>query len=600
MSRSGELPIDRGRGPAELTADKRRLAAILIADVVGYSRLMHEDDGGTLTALTAHRRELIVPSIASHDGRLVNMVGDSLLAEFGSVAQALSCAMEIQRHMQERNGAIPPYRRIQFRIGISVGEVIDRGGEIFGTGVNMAARLESVAKPGGICISEETYRQVRNRPNLRFDDMGTVPLKNLGPVRVFRVSDLRDAAPPLAAPNIPARSSDAKPGIGIAVMPFGNLSGDPDQEFFCDGLANDLITDLSRFRELLVIAANSSFAYKGRVRKVQEVATELGASYLLEGSVQRLSNRVRVNAQLIEGATGHHLWVDRFEKDISELFQLQDEIIRRIVGSLPGRLRELEGQRALRKDPVEICAYEAYLRGVYLYSIETEEALDRCREQFEQAVRLDSSFARAWGYLAYTAVQSWIAGWADAGQLEQAEAHARLGVSLDPNDYATHWDLAFVYLNTCRFELALEEYKKAVALNPNDADLLSEMAEMLVFAGEPDRALEQLREAMLRNPFHPDWYCWVLAWALFNVERYEESLAELDRMNRPPQHVDLLRAAIQIKRGDVPKAEAALGRFLTARPGWTIAKERIRCTFQRPEDEQRWLGALADVGLPRE
>jgi TolB-like protein len=580
----------------------RRLVAILAADAVGYSQLMHRDEDMGLAALE-QSRQLLENEIARHHGRVFSGAGDSVLAEFASAVDAVFCAVEAQRRLSASDAKTPAERRLPFRMGINLGDVITTAdGNLYGDCVNLAARLESVAKPGGICLSEDAYRQVRNRGNLRFDDLGPTALKNVGEMRVYQVAGFGEAATareqsPL---SVRARSGVSRAGTGIVVLPFDNLSGEPEQEYFCDGLVNDIITDLSRFPDLLVIAANSAFAYKGRHRKVQEVAAELGVSYLLEGSVQRLAQSVRVNAQLVEGATGHHLWVERFERDLSELFQLQEEIIRRIVGSLPGRLRDIEGQRALRKDPVEIGAYEAYLRGSYLYSIETPAALTRCREQFEQAARLDPSFARAWGYLAYMAVQSWLAGWADDSILAEAEEHARLAVSLDPNDYANHWDLAFVYLNTCRFEMALEEYGRAAALNPNDADLLSEMAETLVYAGETDLALKQLNEAMRRNPFYPDWYRWVLGWALFNAERYEEARTELNRMSRPPQHVNLLCAGIAAMLGDDGAAKAALARFLSHRPGWTIAKERARSTFRHHRDEERWLAALAAAGLPPE
>jgi len=580
----------------------RRLVAILAADAVGYSELMHHDEDVALAALSK-RRQLLDDEIASRRGRVFSSAGDSVLAEFASAVDAVRCAVDSQCRLFAANAEDPADRRLTFRIGVNLGDVIATDdGNLYGDCVNVAARLESLAKPGGICLSEEAYRQVRSQGDLAFDELGPVAVKNIGEVRVYRVAErcVTAAASHAGVSGLSARALGARPGIGIVVLPFENVSGDPDQEFFCDGLVNDLITDLSRFPDLLVIAANSAFTYKRTRRKAQEIAAELKVSYLLEGSVQRQAQRVRVNAQLIEGATGHHLWVDRFERDITELFQLQDEIVRRILGSLPGRLRAIEGLRALRKDPVEVGAYDAYLRGAHLFSIECESALARCREQFEQAVRLDPTLARAWGYLAYVTVQGWIAGWAEDASLAQAEEYARRAVSLDLNDYANHWDLAFVYLNTRRIDMALEEYRKAVALNPNDADLLSEMAEALVYAGEVEEALSQLREAMRRNPFHPDWYRWVLGWALFNAQRYDEALPELDRMNRPPPQVDLLRAGTQAMLGDAAAAKAALARFIAYRPGWSVAKEGARSTFRRQKDREHWLGALAMAGLPLE
>jgi TolB-like protein/class 3 adenylate cyclase/Flp pilus assembly protein TadD len=579
----------------------RRLAAILAADAVDYSRLMRRDEESGMATLMK-RRHMLEEEIHRYNGRVFAGAGDSILAEFSSAVESVRCAVASQRILGAANQEDPAEKRLTFRIGINLGDVIvTDDGNLYGDCVNLASRLETVAKPGGICLSEEAYRQVRHCGDFRFDDLGQVALKNLGSVRVYRVAE-RDAArpEPEAGTSISLPGGSPRPGISMVVLPFDNLSGDADQAFFCDGLANDITSDLSRFPDLLVIAANSAFAYKSRHCKIQDIAAELDVRYLLEGSVQRLGSRVRVNAQLVDGASGHHIWAERFERDQAELFQLQDEIVLRIVGSLPGRLRDIEGRQALRKDPVEVGAYEAYLRGAFLYSIETEAALARSRAQFEQAAQLDPSFARAWGYLAYIDVQRWLAGWAEDSVLAEAERYARLAVSLDPQDYANHWDLAFVYLNTRRLDMAREEYAKAAHLNPNDADMLAEMAETLVFLGESDLALRQLQEAMRRNPFHPDWYRWILGWALFNSDRYAESAAELDRMSHPPKHVELLRAAVLTKLDRVEEAKAALRRFLEYRPEWSIARERARITFRRREDEARWLGALAEAGLPVE
>lgn len=579
----------------------RRLVAIMAADAVDYSRLMRHDEDAGMSVLL-HRRQVLENEIRRHNGRIFSGAGDSVLAEFSSAIDTVRCALNSQRLLLDINAEDSAERQLAFRIGINLGDVIaTEDGNLYGDCVNLASRLESVAKPGGICLSEEAYRQVRQCADFDFDDLGQVPLKNIGAVHVYQVmarsERTKTKAPPIPIVE-PANGVRSRPGISIVALPFDNLSGDPDQEYFCDGLVNDITTDLSRFPDFLVISANSAFAYKQRHRKIQEIASELDVRYLLEGSVQRLQGRIRVNAQLIDGKTGHHVWAERFEHDQSELFQLQDEIIRRIVGALPGRLRDIEGQRALSKDPVEITAYEAYLRGAAIYSIESETALRRSRAQFELATRLDPGFAKAWGYLAYTAVQAWIAGWADEESLREAEVHARRAVSLDPNDYANHWDMAVVYLNTRRFDLARESYARAASLNPNDADLLAEMAETLVYAGESELALRQLSEAMRRNPFHPDWYRWVLSWALFNCDRPGEALDEILRMNQPPQHADLLRAAVQAQLGHPEEAAAALARFLAYRPGWSLAKEHERTTFRRHADEERWLRALAQAGLP--
>lgn len=576
----------------------RRLVAILAADAVDYSRLMRRDEEAGM-AILLQRRHVLEDEIRRHRGRIFSGAGDSVLAEFGSAVDSVRCALQAQNLLEGLNADDSAERRLAFRIGINLGDVIATDdGNLYGDCVNLASRLESIARPGGICLSEEAYRQVRQCADFSFDDLGPVALKNIGLVRVYqavtgngRLGKAGRAADTSALPR-------ARPGIGIVILPFDNLSGDPDQEYFCDGLVTDITTDLSRFPDLLVIAANSAFAYRERRRRVQEIAAELDVRYLLEGSVQGLRGRVRVNAQLIDGATGHHVWTERFEHDRSDLFQLQDEIVSRVVGALPGRLRDIEGQRALRKAAIEIDAYDAYLRGLSLYSIESQEKLGLSRQQFELACELDPGFAKAWGYRAYIAVQSWISGWADEAILAEAEEFARRAVALDPGDYATHWDLAFVYLNTRRFDNARESYARAIGLNPNDADMLAEMAETLVYTGECALALQRLAEAMRRNPFHPDWYHWVKSWALFNVDRLPEALAELDRMNRPPRQSDLLRAAILARLGRLKEAASACDRFLGYRPGWSLDKERLRTTFRHAADEDRWLGALALAGLP--
>ncbi|MEE8144524.1 MAG: adenylate/guanylate cyclase domain-containing protein, partial [Kiloniellales bacterium] len=329
---------------------ERRLAAILAADVVGYSRLMGEDEVGTLTALKAHREELIGPRITARRGRIVKLIGDGILAEFPSAVEAVECAVEIQEAMAERNADLPGERQLAFRIGINLGDVVVEGDDIYGDGVNIAARLEGIAIPGGICIARNVFNQVKGKVDLEFDDLGAQQVKNIAePVHVFQVHGLGFAAPQIEAP--PTGANDLRDKPSIAVLPFTNMGGDPDQEYFADGITEDIITELARFQSLLVIARNSAFTYKGKAVRVQDVGRDLGVNYVVEGSIRKAGNRVRLTVQLVEAATGNHVWAERYDRDLTDIFELQDELTRTIVATLPRRLESADAERIRRKPP---------------------------------------------------------------------------------------------------------------------------------------------------------------------------------------------------------------------------------------------------------
>jgi len=372
---------------------ERRLAAILAADVAGYSRLMGIDEEGTLTALKAHRRELIDPKIAEHRGRIVKTTGDGALVEFASPVDAVRCALEIQRAMAERNAAIPEERRIEFRIGINVGDIIIDEGDIYGDGVNIAARVESLASPGSICISDNGYQQI-SKLALDVSDMGERQLKNIPqPVRLY---DIRlngtSARPVLALPDRPS----------IAVLPFQNMSGDPEQEYFSDGLSEDIITLLSAWRSFPVIARNSSFAFKKQSRDIRMIARELSARYVIEGSVRKSSNRVRVTAQLIDAESGHHLWAKKFDGALDDVFALQDEITRQIVISVEPEMEKAELRKSETKRSTSLDAWDYFLRGrAFLHQLTPEDVV-RARAMFERAVELDPQYSDAWAGLSWT------------------------------------------------------------------------------------------------------------------------------------------------------------------------------------------------------
>ena len=376
---------------------ERRLTAILAADVAGYSRLIGADEEGTLAQLKAFRKTLVDPTIAKHRGRIVKTTGDGMLVEFASAVDAARCAVEVQRGMADENTEIPQAKRIEFRIGIHLGDVIIDDNDIFGDGVNIAARLESIAVPGGISISRAVHDQVRDRINVCFDDKGEIALKNIArPVQVFAISGAKESKTTVSPESKPALALPDKPSI--AVLPFTNMSGDPEQDYFADGMVEDIITALSHFKALFVIARNSSFTYKGRAVDVKQVGRELGVRYVLEGSVRKAANRVRITGQLVDTATGAHLWAERFDGGLGDIFDLQDQVTESVVGAIAPAVEKAEIERAKRKPTESLDAYALYLRGLArLYQFGNRQANDEALRLFNSAIELDPDFASAYG-----------------------------------------------------------------------------------------------------------------------------------------------------------------------------------------------------------
>ena len=428
---------------------RRRLAAILAADVVGYSRLMGEDEAGTLVALKARRREVVSPLVTEHHGRIIKVMGDGVLIEFASAVDAVTCAVEIQRHFFEANQSLPQERRIVLRIGIDLGDVIVEGSDIYGDGVNIAARLEALAEPGGICLSGKMYNEVRSKGGHAFEDMGDVALKNIAhPVRVFKVST--SAEPPGADISL---SLPTKPSI--AVLPFTNMSGDPEQRYFADGITEDIITELSRARGLFVIARNSSFSYRDKAVDVRRIAHELNVRYIVEGSVRRMAARIRITAQLIDAVSGNHLWSERFDRNIDELFAIQDEVTQTIVSTMRGRLEDAEIWNASRKRTDSLSAYDCLLRGVEQLRAYGPDVNRRARELFEQAVALDPKYALAHAYLALSLVIENGYGNASADIKQRALDTAMAAVRLDPRESRCHIFLGQVHRLRDEYDLAI-------------------------------------------------------------------------------------------------------------------------------------------------
>ena len=496
---------------------ERRLAAILAADVAGYSRLMGADEEGTLARLKAVRKAIVDPAIASHRGHIVKTTGDGMLIEFASAVDAVRSAVEIQRSMAEQNAAVPPDQRIEFRIGTHVGDVIIDDNDIFGDGVNIAARLEGIAEPGGVCMSDDAYRQVRGKVDIAFEDMGPQNLKNITePMRAWRLKMSASASaatstkPPVKFTQTQALALPDKPSI--AVLPFQNMSGDPEQEYFADGMVEDIITALSRFRSLFVIARNSSFTYKGQAVDVKQAGRDLGVRYVLEGSVRKAGNRIRITGQLIDAVTGAHLWAERYDRDLSNIFALQDEIAASVAGVIEPALAAAEQQRVLRKPPERLDAWEAYQRGLWHFHRYRPDENKTAMAFFSQAIALDPNFAP--GHYGYALALQWdIWHFSSRPFLEvqgTAREEAQIAVSLDNNDAMAHAVLAHMMMWGSEWEAAIAEARTAVALNPNSAFVISMLGCVLGFGGYREEALDRLQQAMRASPHDPLIWLWSL------------------------------------------------------------------------------------------
>jgi adenylate cyclase len=580
---------------------QRRLAAILAADVAGYSRLTGADEEGTIARLRALRRELIDPAIASHGGRIVKTTGDGLLIEFASVVDAVRCAVEVQRGMVSRNNDVPPDRRIEFRVGINLGDVVVEGDDLLGDGVNIAARLEGIAALGGICLSRAAYDQVQSKLNVAVEDIGDQHLKNIAlPVRVYRVSlheDTRRSTPALTLPDKPS----------IAVLPFQNMSGDPEQEYFADGIVEDIITALSRFRQLFVIARNSSFTYKGRAVDVKQVGRELGVRYVLEGSVRKAANRVRITGQLIDSVTGGHLWADRFDGPLDDVFDLQDRVAASVVATVGVKVEHAEMERAKRKPTQSLDAYDCLLRGQALGFQWRRETNDEALQLFYRAIELDPGFALAYALAAWCYGQRKVNGLvADrAKERSETERLARRAAELGKDDAAVlslaGWALAFVVND---IDTAAPMVDHAVSLNPNLAVAWVAGAWMKVYLCEPDAAIERVAHAMRLSPVDPRLSNMqtVIAMAHFIACRHDEAAQWADRaLVSLPNFAGALRVAVAAHAlaGRMDNAKAALVRLLNVDPTFRVSNLDDRMfSIRQPEFRARFVDGLRRAGLP--
>ena len=625
---------------------ERRLTAILAADVQGYSQHAERDEEASTTTLRMYRA-VVEESIAAHKGHIFSTAGDGVVAEFPSVVEAIRCAVEIQNEIAERNVAVPEEERMQFRIGVNLGEVIAEENNYYGSGVNVAVRLEQLADAGGICISQTVYDQIRKIVEIPFEDIGKRHLKNISePVHVYRIlpAPMSGLHRFFSRTNIHRRRLGVAAGVlllllavaggatylrqpaalwdallggaaappenpTIAVLPFDDMSPAHDQQYLADGITEELIMGLAKFPDFVVMARNSTFAYKDKPTDVRKVGRDLNVRYVLEGSVQRADQHMRVTAQLIDATTGRQIWSDRYDREVDNIFAIRDDITRSIagtLGSIAGVVSQAEAARVSTKNPNSFTVYDYVMKGWDAYNKFTREDNAAARDFFQQAIRIDPNYARAYAGLAWTYELDYDFEWTDDDErsLKLALENASTAVRLDPNDIQAQWGLGWAYLYNRQFDNALAHYLRARELNPNDAEVLAEMGNLLIYLGQPKQAVDQVKEAIRLNPNHYDWYVYYVGWA------YEEA-------GMPEEAIEIFEKAIDLQNPDeeqlwylptVAAAYAAVGRMddahkvvktvLSREPDFSISKKVSRYPYETKELADRYANALRRAGLP--
>lgn len=619
----------------------RKLAAILYADVTGYSRLTGDDEEGTHRRLSTYL-DLMSDSIQSGNGTVVHYAGDAVLADFATVTEALTCAAHIQHSLSRKNADLPDDKKLQFRIGVNLGEVIVDRDDIYGDGVNVAARLESLAEPGGICISESVHSAVGKKVPLDYEFMGEQSVKNIEkPVRAYharlrdgvelpklpghtRQNRTRKVSPIIVSAVLllalvggllawfePWRSAEVPEPVesaalplpeqpSIAVLPFANMSGIQEQDYFADGITEDVITNLSRFEDLFVISRTSSFAYKGKNQRSQEIGRELGVRYLLEGSVQRQEDQLRVTAQLIEASTGKHLWAERYDRRVDDVFAIQDEITGAIATTLGETLWQARAREVARKPTSNFAAYDYRLRAVdYLHRLTKKDNI-RARELYEKSLALDAEFTTAYVGLGWTYLLDFLTKWVEVGPevLDKALSYAKKAAELDPNSAEAHRLIGRIYQFKGRHEEALAMMKRALELNPNNGDILANYGIVLIYAGRTEEGIEWAAKAVRRNPHYPSWYASVIATGYVLSERYEEALRYLNRIDSPKMWDHRLLAATYAELGEIEKAKEHVAAILAINPDSTLASIEPALAYKNRADVERFLASLQKAGMP--
>ena len=588
---------------------ERRLAAILAADVAGSCRLIGIDEEGTLAQLKALRKTLFDPKVTDHRGRIVKNTGDGALVEFASVVDAVRCADEIQRSVAEQNTDVPQDKRIEFRIGIHVGDIIIADDDIFGDGVNIAVRLEGIAEPGGICISDDAHRQIRGKVESTLEDMGSQSLKNIAePMRAWRVRIGPSSSPATKPPTETARPLALPDKPSIAVLPFQNMSGDPEQDYFADGMVEEIITALSHFRQLFVIARNSSFTYKGRAVDVKQVGRELGVRYVLEGSVRKAANRVRITGQLVDTATGAHLWAERFDGGLGDIFDLQDQVTESVVGAIAPAVEKAEIERARRKPTESLDAYALYLRGLAkFYQFDNRQANDEALRLFNSAIELDPDFASAYGRAAFCYVIAKINGWfsGTANEIAEVTRLAQRAVELGKDDASALAASGVALAHVVRdLEVGAALIDRALVLNSNLAEAWNFGGWVKTFLGEPEAAIERFARAMRLSPLDPRVTSMRsgTAFAHFLLGRYDEaaSWAAMTLQDNPDYQPGLrIAAASNAMAGRPEQAHKAMARLRQLNPALRVSTlNDVRGPYRRAEDVSRYEEGLRRAGLP--
>jgi adenylate cyclase len=605
---------------SELTYS-RTLAAVLAADIAGYSRLMQQDEDTTMAAWWSYRREIVDPAVAANLGRIVKLTGDGFLVEFSSVAAAVTAAVRIQAEIAQRLVDVPTQDRVEFRIGINLGDILKDDKDIYGDGVDLAARIEALAEPGGVWVSSSVYEQVRNRAEFALEDAGAHSVKNITqPIQTWRVKmdhQVAEAKPKTESavgemagagkvPGVVFRSSQQQGKLAetsarpsIVVLPFNNLGNDPEQDYFADGMTEDLITELSRFQELLVIARNTAFTYKNRQVKTQEIAHELNIRYVLEGSVRRAGNRVRIAAQLVDAATGHHIWAERFDRQLEDVFAVQDEVVQKIVAMMSGKLVETERNRARTMDSDGAAAYDLVLKGREFWQKFTAEDNRAARELYQQALELDPTYGRACASIAWTYLMEASERWTDDPQasLTKALEAARKGVQIMPDNHSNHGALGQVYLANHMHREAIEAYRRTIALNPNDPDGYMLYGRALAYNGEFEEAAKQMAigREMIETP--PSWYLWFDGTINFLTYNYEAAIEAMRASQSPGAGTLRWLAICYAMAGQTEEATAAANEYLRRQPNFDFEFQLSTEPFAREEDRNHYIEAMTKAGL---
>ncbi len=578
---------------------QRKLTTILATDVEGYTRLMRADEEATLKTLGEYR-EIIDRLVARHEGRVFRTGGDSVLAEFGSVVEAVRCAISCQEEISSRNAELADDRKLMFRIGINVGDVMVRDDDLFGDGVNVAARLEGLAEPGGVCVSSSVFEQVKHKLSLGFEDLGPQEVKNIAePIRVYQVKlEQRDTAVIPVSEEAAAHLSQS----ALAVLPFANLSGDLEQEYFSDGLTEDIITALSAWRTFPVIARNSVFTYKGKAVKVQQVAEDLGARYVLEGSVRKGGNRVRITAQLIDARTGHHLWAKKFDRYLDDIFEVQDEITQLIAAIVGPELSRAEGKRSAAKKPKSLDAWDCYQRGMSLLYEHTKEGNNQARQMFAEAIKLEPTYSAPFVGLAYSHQLDILMEYAESRErsIDKLFETAQQAIALDDMDSMAHVMMCFACRWARKHDLAIAEATKAVELNPSNAVAHTHLGNVLDLAGHPNEGIANMKKGLQLNPQDPrmNLFLSLLARAYLNARRYEDATewARKSIHHRPDDPRAPAVLAISLAHlGQREEARAALDACERVRPGFAERWAFLR-QYRTSADNEHILEGLRKAG----